>query len=276
MIERIDHLPAILTSFAYREEYFPELEGMLATVRGHHPTWHLVTGRGPVSGLKRVALEVESPRGNSRWTLPVSFELDGSQNDWLRIVWMKAWWVAQVWHNLGNLLPSPYRRIVWLDADARLNGPLDIFLEPEKEVVAGVWGGAEGTPDDHMLSGFVIFQGSKGGVVESIINEWSTRCLTHICNPPSPSTPFAVLARNWGGGDQEVLTAVLLSEMKRSQFTLCKLMEYDKYCGEADYKTGLPKQDALIDQWMMNRRMRMPQKKWPPPEWARRRLRRSN
>ena len=90
------------------------------------------------------------------------------------------------------------------------------------------------------------------------------------------SSVYGAWVEYWGGGDQEVLTAVLLSEMKRSQFTLCKLMEYDKYCGEADYKTGLPKQDALIDQWMMNRRMRMPQKKWPPPEWARRRLRRSN
>ncbi len=31
MPTRVDQLPAVLTSFAYREEYFPELEGMLAT-----------------------------------------------------------------------------------------------------------------------------------------------------------------------------------------------------------------------------------------------------
>jgi hypothetical protein len=30
--------------------------------------------------------------------------------------------------------------------------------QPEKEVVAGVWGGAEGTEDDHMLSGFWSFR----------------------------------------------------------------------------------------------------------------------
>jgi hypothetical protein len=40
---------------AYREEYFPEMEEMLVMVRRHHPTWHLVTGRGPVSGFKGAA-----------------------------------------------------------------------------------------------------------------------------------------------------------------------------------------------------------------------------
>jgi hypothetical protein len=269
MIATIDQLPAVLTSFAYREEYFPELQGMLATVRRHHPTWHLVTGRGPVSGFKGASLEVESPQGNSRWTLPVPFELDGSPNDWLRTVWMKAWWVDQVWRQFGSLGGNAIHRVIWLDADARLNGPLDVSLEPEKEVVAGVWGGAGGTPDDHILSGFLVLQGSKAGVVESIINQWSARCLAHICNPPPPSVPSGTW--RWGGGDQEVLTLVLRSEIQRSQFTLCKLMDYDKYCGEADFETGLPKQGALIDQWMMNRRMRAPHKNWPPPEWARRR-----
>ena len=115
MSTRVDQLPAVLTSFAYREEYFPELEGMLATARKHHPTWHLVTGRGPVSGFKGTALEVESPQGNSRWTLPVPFELDGSLNDWLRIVWMKAWWVAQVWHQFGSLGSMPINRVIWLE-----------------------------------------------------------------------------------------------------------------------------------------------------------------
>lgn len=266
MYKRIDELPAILTSFAYREEYFPELEGMLATVRRHHPTWHLVTGRGPVSGLQGATFEVESPQRNCRWALPVPFELDGSVNDWLRIVWMKAWWVTQVWDQFGSLGSIPINRVIWLDADARLNGPLDIVLEPEKEVVAGVWGGAEGTEDDHILSGFLVLQGSKAGVVESIINEWSARCLALIRNPPPP--PPLRSTWHWGGGDQEVLTMVLL-EMSRLQFTLCKLMDYDKYCGEADLETGLPKQGALIDQWQMSRRLRFPHKNWPPPEWAR-------
>jgi hypothetical protein len=59
--------------------------------------------------------------------------------------------------------------------------------------------------------------------------------------------------------------------MKHSQFTLCKLMDYSKYCGEADFETGAPQQGALIDNWQMSRTVRMPNKKWPPPESARRR-----
>lgn len=268
MYKRLDELPAILTSFAYGEAYLPELEEMLATIRRHHPTWHLVTGRGPVSGFKGAAFVVESPQGSCRWTLPVPFEPHDSLSDWLRISWMKAWWLAQVWDQFGNLGNIHVNRMIWLDADSRLNGPLDILLEPKKEVVAGVWGGEEGTADDHILSGFLVLQGSKAGVVESIINEWSTRCLALIRNPPPPPAPLAVW--HWGGGDQEVLTTVL-AEMKHSQFTLCKLMDYDKYCGEADFETGVPRQGALIDNWSMSRTVRMPHKKWPPPESVRRR-----
>jgi hypothetical protein len=260
MYRKIDELSAILTSFAYGEEYLPELEGMLPTVRKHHPTWHLVTGRG----VKGAAFEVESPQGNRLWTLPVPFEPDGSLNDWMRPILLKAWWVAQVWDQFRSLGSNSINRVIWLDADARLNGPLDILLEPEKEAVVGVWGGAEGTEDDHMTGGFLVFQGSKAGVVESIINEWSKRCLALFHNPP----PDPQATWHWGGGDQEVLTTVL-SDMKHLQFTLCKLMDYDKYCGEADFETGLPKPGALIDQWQMSRRVRKPHKKWPPPESAR-------
>jgi len=46
--------------------------------------------------------------------------------------------------------------------------------------------------------------------MESMINEWSTRCLALIRNPP----PALRYVWHWGGGDQEVLTTVLL-EMKR-------------------------------------------------------------
>ena len=88
MMKRIDQLPAVLTSFAYREEYFPELEGMIATVREHHPAWLLVTGKGPLTGSNHPALEIESSTGKSQWHLPVPFQLDGSENDWLRIVLM--------------------------------------------------------------------------------------------------------------------------------------------------------------------------------------------
>ena len=103
MLSRIHELPAVLTSFAYREEYFPELEGMLATVRRHHPDWLLVTGKGPVAGVDHPAFKVQSSAGELEWRAPVFFRLDGSENDWMRIVWMKAWWVAEVWHQFGDL-----------------------------------------------------------------------------------------------------------------------------------------------------------------------------
>lgn len=227
---RIDQMPAVLTSFAYREEYFPELEDMLATVREYHPDWRVVIGKGPVSGFDRPALDIQSLQGKSRWTLPAAFQLDGSENDRLRIVWMKAWWVAQVWHQFGYVGDGA-KRIVWLDTDARLNAPLDIMFDPEEETVAGPWPGAEGTPDDHICSGLLVFQGQRGGVTESIINQWSTKCMNHICNPPPPS---GIWQR--GGGDQEVLTAVLKSEIERGQFTLRKL-DYNKYLGVADDST---------------------------------------
>ncbi|HEY6252893.1 MAG TPA: hypothetical protein VI685_23285 [Candidatus Angelobacter sp.] len=266
---RIDQLPVVLTSFAYREEYFPEIDGMLATIREHHPNWHVVFGKGPIAGLDRPTLDIQSPKGKSRWTLPVAFQLEGSENDWFRIVWMKAWWMAQVWHQFGDAGGTGVSRIVWLDADARLNGPLDILLDPEKETVAGPWPGANGTMDDHITSGFLVFQGRKGGVIESIINQWSTKCLSHICNPPPPSPLW-----QFGEGDQEVLTMVLRSEMERSQFTLCKL-DYDKYCGLPADETFEPEPGALIHQWMMNEKMRFPEDRsrdWPPPEHARRKV----
>lgn len=266
MPRRIDQLPTVLTSFAYREEYFPEIAGMLVTVREYHPHWHLVTGTGPVGDFDRPTFQVRSPRGDFQWSLPVSFDLDGSENDWLRIVRMKAWWLAQVWHQFGNLAGVGAYRVVWLDADARFNGPLDIVLEPENEIIAGPWGGAEGTPDDHICSGLLVFQGNKGGAVESLLDEWSARCLSYICNPPPPSPLW-----RHGEGDQEVLTTVLKDNLGRAPFTLHKL-DYDKYCGEVN-RRGEIKPGALIDQWMMNDKMRFPQdrnRNWPPPEEVRR------
>ncbi|HEY6352090.1 MAG TPA: hypothetical protein VI636_22060 [Candidatus Angelobacter sp.] len=263
---RIENLPAVLTSFVYGEEHFPEIEGMLATVRNYHPNWRVVIGKGPVFGFDRPTLDIQSPQGKSRWTLPVTFQLDGSEKDWLRIVWMKAWWVAQVWHHFGYV--DGCKRIVWLDADARLNGPLDIMLEPEDEIVAGPWSGADGSSDGRICSGLLIFQGRKGEVVESIINQWSTGCLSHICNPPLPSSIW-----QWGGDDQEVLTTVLKSEIERGQFTLCKL-DYSKYCGAANIVPGAHMPAALVDQGMMNEKMRLPENRsrnWPP-EQARRKI----
>src|SRR5262245_40563941 len=105
-MQRIDRLPVVVTSFAYRNEYFPELDGMIESVREHHPGWSLVTGRGPVLNAGSAALAVESPSGALHWELPVPLDLDGSEDDWLRIVRMKAWWVSRVWHEFGNLSGS--------------------------------------------------------------------------------------------------------------------------------------------------------------------------
>lgn len=266
---RIDQLPAVLTSFAYREEYFPELEEMTSTVRKHHPDWWVVTGKGPLPGFDGPALEVQSPIGKFQWQLPVTFQLDGTENDWLRIVRMKGWWVSQVWHHVAAGADAEKRRVVWLDADARLNGPLDIVLNPEDEIVAGPWPGAEGTPDDHMCSGLLVFQGKIGGTVETIINQWSSTCISYIENPPPPS-PIWI----YGEGDQEVLSTIVKNKITPGMgYTLCKL-DYDKYCGEPNYKNGDPKPGALVDQWMMNEKMRLPKDRerlWPPPEQARRR-----
>jgi hypothetical protein len=225
---RIHGLPAVLTSFAYREEYFPELEGMVATIRNYHPNWHVVIGRGPVSGFDRPTLEIDSPKGKSRWTLPVSFQLDGSENDWLRIARMKAWWVEQVWHHFGSV-EGGVNRVVWLDADARLRGPLDLILEPKKEIVAYARPASDGTPADHICSGLLVFQGSKGGATEAIISQWSTKCLRHICSPPPAPNVWAQ-----SGGDQEVPNTLLKSEIERAQFTMCKPDYDDNYCKFAD------------------------------------------
>ena len=263
-MQRIDRLPLVLTSFAYRSEYFPELDGMIESVRQHHPGWLLVTGRGPVPNTDSPTLAVESPTGALHWKLPVPLDLDGSENDWLRIVRMKAWWVARVWYEFGNLSGPHRKRLVWLDADARFTGSLDIMFDPTAELIAGPWGGAEGTVDDHVCSGFLLFQGHAKGVVESVIDQWSTICLGYIQSPPPPSPIWP-----YGQGDQEVLTTVLRSQLRSgAQFTLAKL-DYDKYCGELNYKDGTSKPGALIDQRKMIERMRYPKDRnraWPPPE----------
>src|ERR1700739_4246158 len=90
MITRVDRLPTVLTSFGYRSEYVSELEGMIPTVRQHHPDWPIVIGRGPVSGFELPTLEVEIPPGKCHWSLPVPLSLEGnrdaSERDWSRIV----------------------------------------------------------------------------------------------------------------------------------------------------------------------------------------------
>jgi hypothetical protein len=269
MLKRIDQLPVILTSFAYREEYFSELAGMLVTVQQHHPNWHIVTGRGPLPGYATPTLEVESSSAKCHWSLPVSLDLDGSENDWYRIAKMKGWWLAQVWHNFGNLINSSHNRVLWLDADGRLNGPLDFEVEPESEAVAGVWWTDAGTPQHqhHVCGGLLMFQGTRNGIMRDVVDQWAAECIRSIALPlgrsqylPGPET------------DQCLLTDVLKKHENENQNLVSMKLPYDKYCG-VPQKDGTPQQGALVDQWMMNAKMRAPQDRnrdWPPPEAARR------
>src|ERR1700752_1679629 len=137
MTPKLYKLPAVLTSFAYRSEYFPELEGLLATVKEHHPGWPVRPGRGPLPVFELPSLEVGSPAGSVHWSLPLGLNLDGTVDDWRKITKMKAWWITRVWHEFG--IAGDRNRLVWMDADSRLNGPLDIELEPEAETIAGAW-----------------------------------------------------------------------------------------------------------------------------------------
>jgi hypothetical protein len=265
MRKKIDQLPVILTSYAYREEYFPELDGMLATVREHHPDWLIVTGRGPISGYNTPTLDVESPSGRRRWSLPVSLDLNGTQNDWYRIAKMKGWWVTQVWHHFRDLLgPSP-NRVLWFDADGRLNGPLDFEVEPEAESVAGVWWTDPGTPphQHHVCGGLLLFQGGRGGTTHSILDRWAAECIRSITLPqvrsqylPGPDT------------DQCLLTGLLKEHEGERDFLSVKL-PYEKYCGIPDRKSGTVPEGTLVAQRMMNEKMRAPEDRnrdWPPPE----------
>ena len=264
--KRIDQLSVVLTSFAYREQYFAELDGLLATVREHHPDWPIVTGRGPVSGFELPTMEVESPLGKCHWSLPVPFNLDGSMDDWRKINKMKAWWLAEVFSHFGHLA-NHCRRVLWIDADARLNGPLDIELDPETEVVAGPWWRDPRHPDyESIAGGFLLFQGLSKGPVEGILRTWSDTCIAHIQKLPDP--PIVP----WGDGDMEVLNLVLKDKPSSSE--TYKLIELDagKYLGIVDHD-GNPMPGALVDQWMMARKMKWPKdhdRNWPPPEESRR------
>jgi hypothetical protein len=268
VIQRLDKLPAVLTSFAYRSEYFPELEGMIATVKEHHPDWLLVTGRGPVPGGNRPTFEVDSPSGKLYWSLPVNFDEEDQENEWFHIVLMKGWWMAQVWQHFGSITGDQSHRIVWLDADGRLNGPLDIELEPEVEVFASPWWLDPGVPETQhtACSGLLIFQGARNGVVKSIIDEWSVDCLRYMQLQPSPELePFPL-------GDQDLLTTIIKNRRGDTpDYNLIQL-DYYKYCGVPNMD-GTRKPGALVDQWMMSERMGLPKThgmNWPPTEDARR------
>lgn len=266
MLKSIAQVGVVLTSFAFRDEYLPELEGLLVTVKKHHPDWPIVTGKGPVAGCELPTLVVESPAGRHQWTLPVSLNLDGSVDDWRKINKMKAWWISEVFHNFGDPVDGR-RRVLWVDADARLNGPLDIELEPEAEVVAGPWWRHPKWPSyESIAGGFLLFQGSRNGPVEGILKEWSDTCIAHIQKLPDP--PIVP----WGDGDMEVLNIVLKNRSpEAANYHLIEL-DAGKYLGIVD-QDGTPSPGALVDQWMMARKMKWPEHRerdWPPPEHARR------
>lgn len=276
MITRIDRLPTVLTSYGYRTEYVRELEGMISTVHEHHSDWPIVVGRGPVPGFKMPTLEVESPSEKCHWSLSVPLNLDGSieasEQDWAKIALMKPWWIAEVWNNLKQFISSMVNRLVWLDADARLNGPLDIELDLNAEIIAGPWYAGEGIPPEkeHICGGFLLFQGRTGGIVETILRQWSKQCTGYIENlPPAPPPDQPDEVRD---DDQKVLTDLL--KRNADPHLLWLKLDWQKYCGVPDEETELPSENALIDQWMMNEKMRLPENRgldWPPPEEARRR-----
>lgn len=266
MVKRTDQLPVVLTSFAYRDEYFPELDGMVATVRQHHPEWPIVTGKGPVAGFDLPTLEVESPSGKEQWSLPVPLNLDNSVNDWRKIAKMKAWWIHRVWHSFGRLAGN-FCRLLWIDADARLNGPLDIELDSESEVIAGAWWKDARHPGyESIASGLLLFQGASQKTIEKILGKWSSACLSHIERLPDP--PIVP----WGDCDQEVLNQILKFRPESNGHYILIRLDSGKYGAIVD-KDGTPKPGALVDQWVMARKMKWPHDRdqdWPPPEELRR------
>ena len=272
MLTRVDKLPVVLTSFAFRDEYFPELEGMVATVKEHHPHWFIVTGNGPVSGFELPTLEVQSPLGKQQWSLPVPLNLDGSADDWRKITKMKAWWIARVWHTFCDLVAGDVRRILWMDADSRVNGPLEIEIDSESEVIAAAWESwvGHGQPgSDCIASGLLLLQGSGSRTVEGILKQWSATCLDHIQKLPDP--PIVP----WGDGDQEVLNQILKFRPASNGDCILMMLDVHKYCSVVP-QDGVPLPGAVVDQWSMARKMKWPvhrDRDWPPPEDVRRRLR---
>ncbi|PYP88392.1 MAG: hypothetical protein DMF61_07315 [Blastocatellia bacterium AA13] len=272
MTRKTYDIPVVLTSFAYNKEYFAEMDGMIEGIREHHPDWTIVVGRGPVSELGEGSLEVEWPGGKTNWVLPVSLNIgEDREKNWSRICLMKAWWIAQVWHNLGELAQPGIRRVLWLDADARLGGPIDIELEPDDEVLAGPWHYDSKNPEyDGIRCGIVLFQGRKSGKVETILDAWSDECLRQIEDLPISNLP-------WLYGDGEVLRELLRHEPGGpGSYTMLRL-EHNRYCGHLT-KYGAARPGTLVIHWLMSANFwRSEQDEdghlpWPPPEDYRRRI----
>ncbi len=258
-------LTTVVTCFAFREEYFPELSGMIATIEECHPEWPMVIGRGTPRDDGVVTFDVETPDGPERWTFPVPFHLCGGEDDWRRITRMKAWWLHEVWLRCGGPTRSARHRIVWIDADARCRAPLAFEVDPQSEIIAGPWWRYPELSDyEGITTGLLLFQGSERGPVAGVPERWSDVCLEQIRNLGPPTVP-------WPEGDQEVLTKVLLAECPEMDATLRLLkLDHDTYCAFP------PTPEAVIDHWMMSGKMARRGSKgsdWPPPEHLRRRPR---
>lgn len=267
MKKKVYELPAVLTCFGYRAQYVAEMEGMLATVREHHPSWEIAAGRGPASQTSEGTLEVDSRAGKRRRTLPVSLNLEGDKNDFYKIVMMKAWWIFMVWREFADLQKDDHIRVVWMDADTRLNGPLDIEVEPGQEVIAGPWWHEDDYFEGKGMigSGLLLFQGTRSGRVENILEQWSTECLDHINLPSDASRGHDC--------DDDILSKVLHTNPDADgSYTLLKL-EKRKYSGWLPTKDGKVLERSLVDHWYMSERMELPDghdRDWPPPEEYRR------
>ena len=253
-------LPVVLTSFGYRDEYLLEMEGMLATADEQHAAWPQIIGRGRANG----ELEVTAGGDVWRWILPVPLRLDG-ENDWRLVTRVKGWWVAMAWKYAAQRADDGMVRVLWLDADARLNGPLDFELDPSVELIASPWYCDARYDYETLTTGMVLFQGKAGGLVGEIIDCWSRECLRQIEDLRAPIVP-------WLDGDQEVLTESLAVFLDSGRRPVLLRLDYGKYCGCVT-EAGERRPEALVDQWMMSWRMKKKEylsRAWPPPEDVRR------
>ena len=282
MVKRIDELPTVLTSFAYGDDYFAEMEGMIETARDHHPNWSIVVGRGPVPGYELPTFEVESPAGRHHWSLPVPLNLEnrrGSDTDFDKICFMVGWWVARVWREFGQFAGDNLRRVVYSDVDNRFNDAMDIELDPASEVIASPWWHeTEYFDGKGMLSTcLALFQGSKGGEVEQLIDQWSGKCIESLLRN-SKTMPPVVLS------DEELLTEVLHNRAGSEAHRLLLKLDRHKYaCWPIEGLTPDETTESiadrklirrgLVDQWHFTARTKLPEGSdvhWPPPEEFRR------
>lgn len=261
MIKKINQLRVVLTSFAYRSEYFYELEKMLATVKAHHPDWQIVAGKGPSAAFDFPALEVHSPCGKSHLIPPALLNLESSTDDWWKTTRMKAWWIDYVWHKFGHLAGKHFR-LVWIDADARVNGPLEIEVDTEAEIIAAAWSSDVRHGHKTIGSGFLYLQGSPEGKIESILEQWAAMCIGH-----AKSISDSTIAP-WDDGGQEFLNQLLKARPSgNGNYILIKL-DSDQYWAIAGQE-GKPHPGPLVEHRGMAGKMNWPKDsglEWQPEE----------